>query len=163
MRRTRLKSMLLAAVLLLVSALVGCRTSGLEFGRYQLRILSPATNSTVTGTLTLTWTVGNLFQPGDSYAVFIDTPPIGPGRNVTDLLPDACKVMPTCDKASYYLQANVWLTSKPSLVLNYLPDSSISGRGKEYHTITVVILNRAQVRTGEEYASLDIASIQHSG
>jgi hypothetical protein len=163
MRRARSRTLLIAAVVLLVSMLAGCRTSGLEFGRYQLRILSPEANTTVTGALRLTWTAGDLFQPGDSYAVFVDTQPIGPGRNVTDLLPDACKVMPTCDKLSYYEQSNVWLTSKSSLVLDYLPDSSIAGRGKNYHTITVVILNHAQVRTGEEYASIDIASVQPSG
>jgi hypothetical protein len=163
MRRARLRTLLVAAVVLLVSALAGCRTNGLEFGRYQLRILSPEANSTVTAPLRLTWTAGNLFQPGDSYAVFVDTQPIGPGRNVTDLLPAECKVLPDCDKLSYYEQANVWLTNKPSLVLQYLPDSSIAGNGKEYHTITVVILNQAQVRIGEEYATVDIASAQPSG
>lgn len=162
MPRARLTTALLTAVLLLAALLAGCRTSGLEFGQYQLRILTPGESSSVTLPLRITWTAGGLYRPGDSYAVFVDTQPIGPGRSVTDLLPDACKVMPNCSRETYYAQANVWLTQKPSLVIRYLPESSVAGRGREYHKITIVILNPAQVRTGEDFTTLDIAAPQPS-
>ena len=159
MARTR-RLQLTAAAMLLACGLAGCRTSGLEFGQYQLRFLSPGQSSTVQLPLRITWTAGDLYRSGDSYAVFVDTQPVGPGRSVTDLLPADCKVMPDCSRESYYQQANAWLTDKPSLVLDALPASSTSGRGEGYHTITVVILNRSQVRVGEEFATLDVASAQ---
>jgi hypothetical protein len=69
----RRRNLVASAVLLLAGGLTGCRTSGLEFGQYQLRFVSPGQSSEVTLPLRLSWTAAGLYQPGDSYAVFVDT------------------------------------------------------------------------------------------
>ena len=162
-RGTALRVTPLAVVVLAVASLLaGCRTTGLVFGAYQMRVLSPRANSTATLPLTITWTAGRLYQPGDSYAVFVDATPIGVGRSVTDLVPLSCLQVPSCSRAGYYQQANVWLTSRPSLTLTTLPETTDTGQssGREYHTLTIIILNKSQVRASEEYASLDFAYLR---
>jgi len=110
-RRAALRTTALVIVVLaMASVLAGCRTTGLVFGGYQLRVLSPGANSTATVPLTVTWTACDLFQPGDSYAVFVDATPIGVGRSITDLVPQSCLATPGCSRATYYQQASVWLT-----------------------------------------------------
>jgi hypothetical protein len=139
----------------MASVLAGCRTTGLVFGGYQLRVLSPGANSTATVPMTVTWTAGDLFQPGDRYAVFVDATPIGVGRSITDLVPQSCLATPGCSRATYYQQASVWLTSKPSLTMTSIPDVLGQNSGREYHTLIIILLNKSQVRMSEEYASLD--------
>lgn len=163
-RRAALRTTALVIVVLaLASVLAGCRTAGLVFGGYQLRVLSPGANSTATLPMTITWTAGDLYQPGDSYAVFVDATPIGVGRSITDLVPTSCLEMPGCSRAPYYQQASVWLTSKPSLTLTSIPEVTGQNSGREYHTLTIIVLNKSQVRVSEEYVSLDFLYMRGSG
>jgi hypothetical protein len=154
-RAGRRATALVIAVLAITPFLAGCRTTGIVLGGYQLHVVRPGANSTETLPMTITWTAGSLYQPGDSYAVFLDSTPIGVGRSITDLVPMSCLQMPGCSRATYYQQANVWLTSQPSLTLTSIPEIAGQNSAREYHTITIVILNKSQVRTSEEYASLD--------
>lgn len=162
-RRASTRASALAVTLLVAAGfLAGCRTTGLVFGSSELRVTSPSSAATVTLPMTVTWTAGGLYQPGDSYAVFLDQQPVGPGRSVLDVIPDACKAIPTCPRADYLRQANVWLATRPSLVLATLPETG-QRAGREYHTITIVLLNSGQVRTSEEFASVDFVYLRQTG
>lgn len=154
---------LVIAALTMPSVLTGCRTSGIVFGAYQLRVLSPGANSTAVLPMRITWTAGDLYQPGDSYAVFVDATPIGVGRSITDLVPPSCLEVPGCSRAPYYQQASVWLTSEPSLTLTSIPEVTGQNSGREYHTLTIVVLNKSQVRVSEEYVSLDFLYMRPPG
>jgi len=153
---------MVAVVLALAGALAGCRTSGLVFGGYQLRVVSPGQNSTVTLPMTITWSAGDLYQPGDTYAVFVDGTPVGVGRSITDLIPQSCLVVPDCSRTPYYEQANVWLTTKPSLVLTSIQQVNGQNSNREFHVLTIILLDKAQVRVSEEYASLDFLYVRPS-
>jgi hypothetical protein len=143
--------------------LTGCRTSGLLFSKNaNFRILSPHSSSAVTLPMTIAWTAKGVYKPGDSFAVFLDRGTIRPGQNVLSVLPDTCKQNPSCSRQSYFQQVNVWITSQPSLMLNALPESSLTGHstGKENHSITVVILNNRGARLGEAFASADFVFVR---
>ncbi len=165
-RGYRWKACASAVGLLVVTVLLaGCRTSGLYFVKTQLRILSPQDSSTVTLPLRITWTAGNLYRPGDRFAVFLDSNNmIKVGQNISALLPQSCRVLVTCSHTSYLQQANVWLTSKPTLVLPTLPRTSLTDQsvGKEYHTATVIILSASGVRIGEEFATTNFVYIRQA-
>jgi hypothetical protein len=145
------------------SLVAGCRTSGLLFTTNgSFRILSPHSSSTVKLPITIAWTANGVYRSGDSFAVFLDRGTIRPGQNVSSVLPDICKQNPSCSRQSYFQQVNVWITSQPSLKLNTLPESSLTGRstGKEDHSVTVVILNNKGARVGEAFASADFVYLR---
>ncbi|WP_248830721.1 hypothetical protein [Frankia sp. Mgl5] len=90
---------------------------------------------------------------------------IQPGQSVLDLVPDSCRRLPTCAAEEFLERKNVWLTSDPSLVLDTLPTTSPTGRdgSKEYHALTVVVLDGALRRTGEEFASTEFIHVRRGG
>lgn len=141
----------------------GCRTSGLLFTKSSgFRVLSPRSNAAVTLPMTIAWSAKGIYRPGDTYAVFLDRGTIRPGQNILSVLTSTCKLDPTCSRPSYYQQANVWLTSKPSLVLSALPEVSLTGHstGRENHSVTIVLLTSKGARTGEAYASADFVYVR---
>lgn len=166
-RRARRRAMvghsaLVVALLAAAAALSGCRTSGLVFGTSQLRIAAPRASSTVTLPLRLSWSAGGLYRPGDQFAVFLDTRTIRPGQDVMSLVPETCRRLPLCPRADYLEEKQAWVTTSPSLVLDQIPVLSLTGAssGKEYHTVTVVILDKAGRRIGEQFASADFVYVR---
>jgi hypothetical protein len=112
--------------------------------------------------MTIAWTAKGVYQPGDSFGVFLDRGTIRPGQNVLSVLPDVCKQNPSCSRQSYFQQVNVWITSQPSLMLSALPEASVTGHstGREDHSVTVVILNSKGARVGEAFASADFVYLR---
>lgn len=150
-------STLVAVLVAAATLLTGCRTSGLVFAKSQFHITSPGTSSTTTLPLKISWNAGSLARPGDRFAVFLDRETIQPGQNVLRLIPDSCKQIPTCSREQFLEQEKVWLTAQPSLVLEVLPSTIPADHrgGKEYHSLTVIILDSSLRRTGEEFATTD--------
>ena len=146
--------------MILVGAIVlaGCRTTGLLFTKgSEFRILTPKSAATVTLPLEVSWSDTGAAAHGDRFAVFLDQGPISPGENLENLLPNTCKQNPLCKSASYLTSLNVYITSHHSLVLDGLPDGGVTGQttGRETHSVTVVVINRAGTRVGEEFAAID--------
>ena len=95
--------------------------------------------------LKVTWTDGGPAAGAARFAVFLDQGTIRPGENLSSLLPDFCKVDPTCPHNEYLLQQNVYVTSVPSLILTTLPQTTLGGHdsAREYHTLVVVVISTA--------------------
>jgi hypothetical protein len=150
-------------ILALAVLVTGCRTSGLLFTKSSdFRILSPASSAEVKLPLRVTWTAGGSYRPGDRFAVFLDRGTIGPGENLSKLIPDACKKAPSCSGETFLQQEKVYVTSSPEVILATLPRSSVTGHstGKEDHSVTVVILDSSGARVGEAFASTDFIYIR---
>ena len=143
------------ALLALAFLLAGCRTSGLIFTKDSaFRILNPSSSSSVTLPLKVTWTDGGPAAGATRFAVFLDQGTIRPGENLSSLLPDFCKVDPTCPHNEYLHQQNVYVTSVPALILTTLPQTTLGGHdsAREYHTLVVVVINSSGARVGEAFA-----------
>ena len=157
-RRRATQATAAAAFTLLALAflLAGCRTSGLIFTKVAaFRILSPSSSSSVTLPLKVTWTDGGPAAGAAHFAVFLDQGTIRPGENLSSLLPNFCKVDPTCPHNEYLLQQNIYVTSVPSLILRTLPQTTLGGHdsAREYHTLVVVVINSSGARVGEAFAA----------
>lgn len=91
--------------------------------------------------------------PSGGYAVFVDTAPMRPGRDV-DSLADRdplCRRSTSCPDSDWLADHGIYLTSSPRLVLPALP----SGRGRRAslttrrHEVTIVLLDADGSRMGE--------------
>ncbi|HET9732351.1 MAG TPA: hypothetical protein VFP54_06700 [Acidimicrobiales bacterium] len=151
-------------VLALALALAGCRASGMVFVKSStFRIVEPNPFGTVTLPLTVKWTEGAPFRPGDRFALFLDRGSIGIGENILHLVPDSCRKVPTCSPSQYLQQRNVYVTNTTSMSLATLPSTSLTGHstGKEDHTVVIVVLDSSGTRVGEQYASVDFVYQRH--
>jgi hypothetical protein len=152
------------ALLVSLVILSGCRTSGLLFFKSSdLRITNPRSSSTVSLPFTISW-VAHSAKPGDRFAVFLDRGTISPGENLSSLVPDSCKKVANCSLESYLQQQDVWVTSGSSLILTTLPTKSLTGAssGREDHSVTVVVVNRAGVRVGEDFGQVDFVYVRRA-
>ncbi|WP_007507777.1 MULTISPECIES: hypothetical protein [Pseudofrankia] len=155
--RSRIRASALALALVVAAGvLTGCRVTGLVFTAGQIRITSPGASSTVSELpMKITWTAGNLARPGDQFAVFLDQPTIRPGQNVLKLVPESCRNLPTCSREQFLRQAKVWVTKSPALVLDSIPRANPIGDNREYHSVTIVLVDQSLKRLGEQFASID--------
>ncbi|MDT3439957.1 MULTISPECIES: hypothetical protein [unclassified Pseudofrankia] len=149
-------SALALALAVAAGVLTGCRVTGLVFTGGQIRITSPGASSTVSELpMKITWTAGSLARPGDQFAVFLDQPTIRPGQNVLKLVPESCRNLPTCSREQFLKQVKVWITKSPALVLDSIPRANPIGNDREYHSVTVVVVDKSLKRVGEQFASID--------
>lgn len=121
------------------------------------RILTPASFSSVNLPLTVSWTEGAPYRPGDKFALFLDRGSIGIGNSILHLIPESCRKVPSCSEDQYLQQQDVYVTTATSISLVNLPSTSLTGHssGKEDHEIVVVVLDSSGKRIGEQYASVD--------
>lgn len=154
---------IVATLIAAVTLFTGCRISGLAFVKSsEFRFVSPKSSTPVTTLpLRVTWSSGTLLKPGDRYALFMDQGPISVGVNILSLVPQSCRAERSCAVNAFLAQQYVWQTTKPWVTLSALPTTSLTGNssGRQEESLTVVILNRVGVRTGEEFATEDFVYI----
>ena len=124
--------------------------------------MNPKSSTPVTTLpLRVTWSSGKLLKPGDRYALFMNQGPIGVGVNILSIVPQSCTSESSCSVNAYLNELYVWQTTKPAVTLSALPTTSLTGNsnGRQEESLTVVILNREGVRTGEEFATEDFVYI----
>ena len=121
------------------------------------RILSPRSFATVNLPMTISWTEGAPYRPGDKFAIFLDRGSIAVGKSVLSLIPSSCREVPSCSQDQYLQRENVFVSTTSSISLPTLPSTSLTGHssGKEDHEIVVVVLSDSGQRVGEQYASVD--------
>lgn len=136
---------LVLAALLSVSA---CVPQGLAFRTdTRLRIVTPKDRATVSLPVTLMWTMRDF---SGSYAVFIDSSPVPPGKKVAWVARNdgSCQPSEGCPNADYLAQHGVYTTSATTLTLRKL-DPKATVRGREQHRATIVLLDASGARQGE--------------
>lgn len=124
----------------------------------RLSITAPADRQEVTLPVTLRWKIEDfdVVTPGTPprgdagyFAVFVDRAPMPPGKDLGWLARNdrSCRASEGCPNAEYFASLNVYTTSDTELVLEQVP--ALSGRGRERHVATIVLLDGAGTRIGE--------------
>lgn len=130
----------------------GCGLSGLAFRQDdRLSFVSPGDRDEVTLPVTVTWRVED-FDVGEdagSFAVFVDRAPQPPGKTLAWLArnDDACRADDGCPDADWFAERDVFPTTDSEIVIDRLPARSDDRR--EYHEVTVVLLDEDGRRVGE--------------
>jgi hypothetical protein len=137
----------------------GCaRVGDLRFRQDdRLTFSAPQDGATVQLPLTISWTMtdfatqkrGSAVRPDSGYfAVVVDQYPMGPGKPLTDLLPDGtCTGDPTCPSPDMLeTLANTYVTSTTSVTLPSVPASRY---GTSTHFAVVVLVDGSGRRIGD--------------
>lgn len=150
----------LSAAALCLLALSGCSVRDLQFRNDdRLEFSAPAERARVSLPLSVTWSMRDFRPVGldgsdrddrGVFAVFVDRAPIPVGKDLEWLARDdsACRRDPRCPNAGYLAEQGVFVTTRPQVVLERLPQAS-DGVGDEQHYVNVVLLDGTGTRIGE--------------
>lgn len=141
----------IALLLAIVAVANGCAVRGVSFRQDdRLSFVAPDDRAEITLPVTVTWKVDDFDVPTDgSYAVFVDRAPQPPGKTLEWLArnDDSCRAGDGCPGAKWFNERDVFPTSKTSLKIERLPARSDDRR--EFHEVTVVLVDRNGRRVGE--------------
>ena len=151
--------------------LSGCVSQGLAFRvDERLTITAPADRATVGLPLRVAWEVedfdvtarggtanGNAKDAG-YFGVFVDRAPQPPGRTLewTARKDRSCRPSDGCPDAEYLAARGIYSTTDTSIVFPQLPKPPSDAKGKERHTITIVLLDTSGRRIGESAFQIDV-------
>ncbi len=140
---------------LALGALAGCGVRGLAFREdTRVDIVEPADREVVALPVTVRWTVRDF---GGSFAVVVDGAPQPPGEPLGWFArdDDSCRARVGCPDEEYLANRRVFVTAEPELTVERLPDTEIEGRRREFHEVTVVLLDGEGRRVGESAWSVE--------
>jgi hypothetical protein len=138
-------------------ALAACGPIDLRPDR-RVTVTSPTDRATIELPFTLSWTVrdfdlGSDVDAGDGgwFVVFIDGSLPRPGQSVIDLVRrDAtCKADPKCPNERYLVTKGIFATTQTSLEITSLKRPDGPKRRREFHDITIVMVDDEGRRIGE--------------
>lgn len=101
------------------------------------------------------WKAGDLAADGRSFAVFLDTSPVGPGdvvrlRLCADRESEPPVVGQDRSRCRTDIGERVWITKDTRLVLDCIkPKESASDRVRNRHMVTVIVIDEDHVRVGQ--------------
>ena len=166
-RQTRL-----AAALLLLVAVSGCRLAALQFTNdNRLRFTSPQPRHHVTTPLTVSWTMKDFTATGldgspgrdhGAYALFVDTAPMPAGKDLRWVFRNdtGCRRDPRCPDARQLADAGIYVTTETTVTVPSLPD--LQSHGDEQHFVNVVLLDGTGHRIGESAWYLPFVTRRHA-
>lgn len=150
-----------------VLALGGCAFSGLSFRvDERLAFTAPSDREIVTLPVTVEWEVSDFevtgpdgsTEPTDGYfGVFLDRAPQPPGETVKWFAKDdeSCRPADGCPDAEYLSARGVFTTRKTQFVIRTLPPPPTAlAERREFHEVTVVLLDGSGRRIGESAFSV---------
>jgi hypothetical protein len=108
----------------------------------RLAIVGLGNGDTVSVPFTVRWEVRKAIAPGHqvSYAVFVDTTAVKPGRSLKDVVPSQdrqCRADPACPDAAYLSRHGVYVVTQPRVTI---PRVARDTQERELHRVTVVVL-----------------------
>jgi hypothetical protein len=148
----------------LCAALAGCVPQGLAFKvDNRLTFQSPEDRSTVSLPVTLDWDIRDfeVTEPGGEpregagyFAVFVDTTPIPPGKQLRWIArkDNSCRAADGCPDEEYLQARGIYATTATELVLEQLPrttDEDEDEDRRERHRATIILLDASGTRIGE--------------
>lgn len=148
------KRLLVAFVASLAAVTSACATSGLSIRQdKRVDITAPADGEKVALPARIAWSVKD-FRVGSahgSFGVFIDQTPQRPGRTLQSLFAhsEECRGLTGCPDKSFLARHNIHQTSATAFTLDHLPAKSGTSKGRQFHEVTVVLLDAAGKRVGE--------------
>ena len=160
-----------ALTLALACALLlsGCVSQGLAFRiDDRLTITAPESRAEVGLPLTVRWEVERFrvaaqgSEPPSSnagyFAVFVDATPQPPGKGLAWLSRKdrSCRPADGCPDAEYLAAKYIFTTTDTHITFEQLPRPA-KEKGKERHTVTIVLLDTAEKRIGESAFYVDFS------
>lgn len=138
------------------AALPACGVHGLSFVQDErVDIVAPRDRHEATLPVTVDWTVKD-FPVGagqGSFGVFVDRAPQPSGKTLAWLFRgDAgCRgsSKPLCAKRDFLAQRNVFSTTRTAFTVENVNRQPDNGRRRQFHEVTVVLLDHAGRRVGE--------------
>src|SRR5262249_9672715 len=138
-----------ALVVGVIIPLSGCAVHGLSFVQDdRLNIVRPQENAEITLPLNLEWATRHY---EGYYAVFFDRAPRRQGQSLRSLVPedDPCRAQPACPTAQWLADRQIYVTDRPSLQVETLPERRENNRSKDRHEVVIVLLDASGRRIGE--------------
>lgn len=152
----------LVAALAAAVAWAGCGVNGLNFSQDErVTITAPGDRAKVELPVTVTWRVRDFTVSGKDgsqrpdagyFGVYVDRAPQPPSRPQEWIARDDpnCQGIPTCPDEAFLAQLNVHSTTRLRFTIERLPEpTSTATRRREFHEITIVLLNGRGERIGE--------------
>jgi hypothetical protein len=157
----RIRLPLVAA--LLATVLAGCGVRDLSFVEdNRVDITAPDARDAVRLPLTVQWTFEKFdVGPGrGSFGVFLDRAPQPSGHTLSWPFHDrtTCKGkagLQLCATKEYLANQRVFTTTEPQFTFNQVPRLTGSAKRRQFHEVTVVLLDRDGRRVGEGAWSVD--------
>ena len=152
----------------------GCGIHGLSFVQdNRLSILQPEDRAAVHLPMRVRWSIDDFRVTGPTrkavqdagyFGVFVDRAPQAPGRTVASLAAGdaACKVDPSCPNKRYFASRGVYTTDKTHVTIKFLPDLT-EGDNRDFHELTVVLLNGKGERIGESAFGVEFEVARKDG
>ena len=148
-------------LMVLIGMLGGCGLQGLNFLQDdRVTITSPAERSQVEPPVTIAWTVKNFEIVGRDgsrredagyFGLLLDRPPPPPGRTQEWLVREdqVCEADPECPNEEFLAQRGIHSTQETALQIESIPDPTPHLDRREFHQVTIVLLNGRGERIGE--------------
>jgi hypothetical protein len=138
---------------LLAGLLAGCGTAPREFRQdHTLRIVSPHDLETVTMPAHIRWTTTAALPDGTRYAVFIDTPPLPPGRTLRSMVRrgDPCLLLAQCPNETWFQLHGIRLATSHEVDIDRFPTlGGVVGKTSPViHEILIVPIDPSGRRIG---------------
>jgi hypothetical protein len=157
-RSSRWVALLVAATVLIP----GCGVRGLNFVEDErVTITSPRDRAEVTLPLTVTWTARDFAVTGRDgserpdagfFGIYVDRAPQPPDQSQAWLVRNdaRCKSDPACPDEAFLAQRDIHSATQMSFLIERLPQPSTNApRRREFHEVTIVLLDGRGERIGE--------------
>ncbi len=144
------------------TAVTACGYNGLNFVQDErVEITAPLDRAKVSLPLTVSWSVRDFEVTGRQrearpdagyFGVYVDRAPQPPGTTQDSLVRDdpSCRSNPNCPDADFLAQRDIHATEEMTFVIERLPQpSSEAQRRREFHEVTIVLLDGRGRRIGE--------------
>ena len=163
MRAMVAMSRTLVGAVVLALAMSGCAINGLSF-RVDERVTftAPQDREQVTLPLTVDWDVTDFPEDG-SYVAFIDRSPMPPNQTVDWFAKDdeTCRPADGCPDEEYLTSRNIFPVDDTQLEIEQLPPPPTDqAKRREFHEVTVVLLDAAGKRMGESAFTIEFEVVR---
>jgi hypothetical protein len=153
----------LALAALILAAFPACGVDGLSFKQDErVDIVRPGDRSKVHVPFTVDWTVKDFAIGPDrgSFGVFLDREPTRSGHTLAWAFrgDDACKGRGKrlCESPDYLAQRRVFQTTDTKFVIEQVPKLTGNERKRQFHEVTVILLDESGRRVGEGAWSVEV-------
>jgi hypothetical protein len=154
--------------------LTGCTTSGLSLVRDErVTIKAPIDRAKVRLPVTVEWTVKEFDVTGPTpaarkdagyFGVFVDQAPQPPGKPLAWVAHNdkSCTTVPGCPGAQYLADKEIFTTRATRFVVSQVRDFTSAERQqrREFHQVTIVLLDGRSRRIGESAFSVEFQVIR---
>jgi hypothetical protein len=157
MRRRRI----LVGCAVMSVAVAGCGNTPREFRQNQsLRIVSPTELQTVTAPAQIRWVTTSALPANTRFAIFIDTPPLPPGRTLRSMVRrgDPCLLLASCPDATWFQLHGVRLAPSHEVAVDRFPilGGVVGKTSPVIHQVTIVPIDTTGRRIGAATYSVRI-------